>query len=233
LSADVSGEEQEAGGGRAQSEDQGGRGITPTVVSGTTLSSYRLAAAATAEYTQAYGGGTIGGALTSITTTVNLVDAIYEREVAIRLTLIAGETSIIFTDTTTDGYTSDNVNALIGENQTKLNSVIGPANYDIGHVFDGRLLGGGAFHGRASRPLVLFVMTQSRREALISFALYSRPVCCLLQRRPRDGSSIRGHPYFQCEHRELLNPAHCNRRLTSRSTAQQSWRTGSPVLRKT
>jgi hypothetical protein len=113
-------------------------GVGPAVVSGTTLRNYRLAVAATAEYTTTYGGGTVSGALSAITTTVNLVDAIYEREVAIRLTLIAGETSIIFTDTATDGYTSDNVNSLIGENQTKLDAVIGSANYDIGHVFDGR-----------------------------------------------------------------------------------------------
>jgi hypothetical protein len=119
--------------------------VSPAVMSGTTLRTYRLAAAATAEYTQAYGGGTVGGGLSAITTTINLVDAIYEREVAVRLTLIAGETSIIFTDTTTDGYTTDNVGSLIGENQTKLTSVIGAANYDVGHVFDGRLLTGGAF----------------------------------------------------------------------------------------
>jgi len=118
---------------------------TPAALSGTSLRTYRLAAAATAEYTQAYGGGTVQGGLSAITTTVNLVDAIYEREVAIRLTLIAGEDSIIFTDTTTDGYTTDNVSVLISENQNKLNTVIGAANYDIGHVFDGRLLGGSAF----------------------------------------------------------------------------------------
>ena len=120
--------------------------VSPAVLSGTTLRTYRLAAAATAEYTTTYGGGMgVLGGLSAITTTVNLVDAIYEREVAVRLTLIAGETSIIFTDTATDGYTSDNVLALLSENQKKLNSVIGPANYDIGHVFDGRLLSGGAF----------------------------------------------------------------------------------------
>jgi hypothetical protein len=112
--------------------------LRPDVTSDGNLRTYRLAVAATAEYTQKYGGGTVPGALSAITTTVNLVDAIYERELAIKLVLIANETSIIFTDTTTDGYTTDNVNALISENQTKLDSVIGTANYDIGHVFDGR-----------------------------------------------------------------------------------------------
>src|SRR5215213_8880043 len=121
------------------------------VSSGSALRTYRLAVAATAEYTQAYGGGTVPGGLAAVTTTVNLVNAVFERDVAVRLVLIANEDQIIFTDSITDGYTNDNVNSLIGENQAKLDAVIGSANYDIGHVFDGRLLGGGfQFQGLAS-----------------------------------------------------------------------------------
>ena len=115
------------------------------VSSGSALRTYRVAAATTTEYTQAYGGGTVAGGLAAVTTTMNLVNAIYERELAIRMILIANNDAIISTDTTTDGYTTENVNALIGENQTKLTNVIGAANYDVGHVFDGRLLSGGAF----------------------------------------------------------------------------------------
>ncbi len=119
--------------------------------SGSALRTYRLAVATTAEYTQAYGGGTVGGGLAAVTTTVNLVNAVFERDVAVRLVLIANEDQIIFTDSVSDGYTSDNVNSLISENQAKLDAVIGSANYDIGHVFDGRLLGGGfQFQGLAS-----------------------------------------------------------------------------------
>ena len=121
------------------------RGIRPNVLSGTALRTYRLAVAATAEYTQTYGSGTVAGALAAITTTMNLVNAIYERDVAVRMVLIANEDSIIFTDTSTDGYTSDAVSTLISQNQSKLDSVIGSANYDIGHVFDGRSLSGGFF----------------------------------------------------------------------------------------
>ena len=123
-------------------------GIRPNVFSGTNLRTYRLAVAATAEYTQAYGGGTVGGGLAAVTTTVNFVNGIYEREVAIRMVLIGNNDSIIFTDTNTDGYTSDNQGALLTQNQTKLDTVIGSENYDIGHVFDGRILSGGAFSWR-------------------------------------------------------------------------------------
>lgn len=117
-------------------------GIRPNVTSGSTLRTYRLAVAATAEYTQTYGSGTVAGALAAITTTMNLVNGVYEHELAIRMVLIANEDAIIFIDTNTDGYTSDAVSSLISQNQTKLDSVIGSANYDIGHVFDGRITPG-------------------------------------------------------------------------------------------
>lgn len=104
---------------------------------GGTLRTYRLAVAATAEYTQTYGGGTVDGALAAVTTTVNLVNAIYERDVAIRLMLIANETAVIFTNTATDGYTSDVIDTMYNQNQGILDSRIGAINYDIGHVFDG------------------------------------------------------------------------------------------------
>ena len=127
-------------------------GIRPSVVSGSQLRTYRLAVAATAEYTQTYGSGTVAGGLAAITTTINLVNAIYEKEVAVRLVLIANNDQIVFTNTATDGYTHDNVVALINENPGRLDAIIGNANFDVGHVFDGRLLGGGAFsfQGQAS-----------------------------------------------------------------------------------
>ena len=140
------------------------RSISPAVSSGTNLRTYRLAVAATAEYTQTYGGGTVSGAFAAITTTINVVNAIYEREVAVRMVLVGAEASIIFTDTTTDGYTSDNVGALIGENQSRLDTLIGSANYDIGHVFDGRSLSPGffSFQGQASIASVCQTLTKAR-----------------------------------------------------------------------
>ncbi|MDX6499847.1 MAG: hypothetical protein QOG23_3107 [Blastocatellia bacterium] len=112
---------------------------TLVATTGTTLRTYRLALAATAEYTQQYGGGTVAGALGALTTTINAVDAIYERDLAIHLMLVDNETSIIFTNAATDGYTSDDATALLSQNQVVLDQRIGPANYDVGMVLDGHV----------------------------------------------------------------------------------------------
>lgn len=132
-------EEKEAA-ARMPNEQSKASALTASLVSsGTILRTYRLAVAATAEYTQVYGGGTVGGALAAVTTTINLVNAIYERDLAIRLILVANETDVIFTNAVTDGYTSDNVGAMYNQNQSILDTVIGRANYDIGHVLDGHV----------------------------------------------------------------------------------------------
>ena len=78
-------------------------------------------------------------------TTVNRVVGIYETELAIRMVLVANEASIIYTNATTDPYTNTNPNsALLTQNQATIDSVIGSANYDIGHVFT---TGGGGLAG--------------------------------------------------------------------------------------
>lgn len=101
--------------------------------SGSQLRTYRLAMACTGEYAQ-YHGGTVQDALSAIVTTVNRVTGIYERELAIRFTLVADNDQIIFTNPATDGYTNDDAFALLNENQAKLDAIITNSNYDIGHV---------------------------------------------------------------------------------------------------
>ncbi|MBP7865986.1 MAG: PKD domain-containing protein [Acidobacteria bacterium] len=102
--------------------------------SGTQLRTYRAAVAATGEYTQ-YHGGTVAGAHAAQVTTMNRVVGVYEREVAIRMVLVANNDNLIYTDPTTDPYTNDTAAALLNENQANCDAVIGDANYDIGHVF--------------------------------------------------------------------------------------------------
>jgi hypothetical protein len=141
---------------------------------GTALRVYRLAVAATGEYAQTYGRGTVSGTLAAIATNINLVNAIYERELAIRLVLVNGEAAIIFTDAATDGYTNNDSNKLVEENQRKLDSIVGPGNYDIGFLFDSSPVGSVRFNiqgaaggigivcvnGRKAQGVVVYYSTQ-------------------------------------------------------------------------
>ncbi|MCP4199168.1 MAG: hypothetical protein GY762_18645 [Proteobacteria bacterium] len=99
---------------------------------GPQLRTYRLAVAATGEYTTIF-DGKISDAQAAIVTTINRVTGIYEREVSVRLSLI-DNTSIIYTNAATDPYSSSS-SAMLDENQNTLDSVIGDGNYDVGHVF--------------------------------------------------------------------------------------------------
>ncbi|MGJ8660906.1 MAG: reprolysin-like metallopeptidase [Bacteroidota bacterium] len=97
------------------------------------LRTYRLALAGTAEYVTYHGSVTL--AASNQVTTMNRVNGVYEREMAITMTIIANNNTLLYTNAGTDPYTNGNAGAMISENQTNINSVIGSANYDIGHVF--------------------------------------------------------------------------------------------------
>lgn len=97
------------------------------------LRTYRLALAATGEYT-IYHGGTVALALAAQVTTMNRVNGIYERELAVTMEIIANNNLIIYTNPATDPYSGSDVNHL-GQNITNCSNVIGNANFDIGHVF--------------------------------------------------------------------------------------------------
>ena len=154
LSCLLSNEEIEDAEQRGVSLNQGP--ASPAFVTGATLRTYRLAVAATGEFTQQYGGGNVNTTLAQITTLINLVDAVYRREATITFQLIANETSIIFTNPATDGYTNGTPSTMLAENQAKLDSVIGSANYDIGHVLGGITVNPGfvSFSGVASLGVV-------------------------------------------------------------------------------
>ncbi|MFT6244964.1 MAG: subtilisin-like proprotein convertase family protein [Salibacteraceae bacterium] len=98
------------------------------------LRTYRMALAATAEYT-IFHGGTVAGALAAEVTTMNRVNGVFERDMAITMSIVANNNLLIYTNTGTDPYTNGNAGAMIGQNQTNVDNVIGSGNYDIGHVF--------------------------------------------------------------------------------------------------
>lgn len=108
---------------------------------GEQLRTYRLAVAATGEYT-AFFGGTVPLALAGIVTSVNRITGVYETELSVRLILIATESLIIYTNGATDPYSNTNGGAMLSENQANLDAVIGSANYDMGHVYSTGNFGG-------------------------------------------------------------------------------------------
>ncbi len=112
---------------------------------GEQLRVYRLALACTGEYAT-FHGGTVSSALAAMTTSVNRVNQVYERDFAIRLELIANNHLLVYTNAGTDPYTNNNGSAMLGQNQSNIDAVIGSPNYDIGHVFS---TGGGGIAGLA------------------------------------------------------------------------------------
>jgi hypothetical protein len=119
----------------------------PVVSNGETLRTYRLAVAATGEYSQ-FHGGTVVNAFSAIFTTINRVNAIYKSELAIQFVLVNDETKLIFTNPATDPYSNNSASSLLDQNQENIDRLIGSTNYDIGHVFS---TGGG---GLASLAVV-------------------------------------------------------------------------------
>lgn len=97
------------------------------------LRTYRLAVSATGEYTQ-YHGGTKAQALAAINATMTRVNGIFEVDFNVSMQLIANTDDVIYTSTSSDPYgnTTSGYNSAL---QSTLTSVIGEANYDIGHLF--------------------------------------------------------------------------------------------------
>lgn len=104
------------------------------IVSGPELRSHRLAMAATGEYT-AFHGGTVPAGLAAIVTAMNRINGVYMVDLCVKMNLIANNDLIIYTNGSTDPYTNNNGGAMLSQNQSNLDNVIGSANYDIGHVF--------------------------------------------------------------------------------------------------
>jgi hypothetical protein len=103
-------------------------------IAGDLIRTYRIAIAATGEYT-AFHGGTIESGLTAVVTVLNRIVGVLERDVGIRLVLVDGNDRLIYTDPETDPYTNDEPREMTGENQANLDNIIGSGNYDLGHVF--------------------------------------------------------------------------------------------------
>ena len=101
---------------------------------GQTRRNYSLALACTGEYGQ-FHGGTVSSALSAMNTTVNRINSIVEPELAIRLNLVPNNDQLMFLNGSTDPYNNFSTSAMLSENQSTINGIIGSGQYDIGHVF--------------------------------------------------------------------------------------------------
>jgi len=117
------------------------------------LRTFRLALATTEEYSDFHitAAGLSAGStrndfitvvLSAITATMTRVNAVFERDIALTMQLVANNDQLLFlkTDPGTDPYTNNDKQAMLTQNQTTLDNIIGTSNYDIGHVFS---FGGG------------------------------------------------------------------------------------------
>ncbi len=114
-----------------------------------TLITYRLAVAATGEFTQA-NGGSKASALSSIATIINRVNEIYERDLGIVFKLVDEQSDIIYLNPNTDPYNSSNIDLILNQNNQNLssNGDLSKDKYDVGHVFgSGNFNGGLAYVG--------------------------------------------------------------------------------------
>jgi hypothetical protein len=103
----------------------------PAFSHGAQIRVYRTTMTATGEYTVLFGGQT--QAFAQVTTTTNRVNGIYRKDFAVGLMLVSG-TNLVFPDPATDPFTNAMNSGQITQNNTTTNTVIGSANYDVGHL---------------------------------------------------------------------------------------------------
>ncbi len=103
------------------------------------LRTYRLALACTGEYANFHGSNSTNNnksfALAAMVTTMNRVNDMFERDATLTMVMVLNTDQLIFLNGATDPYSNTNGSAMLGENQTQCDNIIGSANYDIGHVF--------------------------------------------------------------------------------------------------
>lgn len=73
--------------------------------------------------------------LSAMNTSMTRVNGIFEKDLSVKMVLVANNDQLIFLDKNTDGITDGNPNTMINEVQSKCDNIIGNANYDIGHIF--------------------------------------------------------------------------------------------------
>jgi hypothetical protein len=147
-------EDELPGGQRLETVHTGLPALQQRTFNGHTKRTYRLALSCSNQYAQASTGlssPTIAQVFSRMTTTMNRVNGVYNREFSVQMNFVATNDQIIWTAPTggvngNDPFNSINSDgfACLGRNQTTCDNRIGAANYDLGHVFT---TGGGGISG--------------------------------------------------------------------------------------
>lgn len=103
---------------------------------------YRLAMACTIEYAAFHvnaaglGSGTLSqkkaAVLSAMVITMARVNSVFEKDMSLRMNLVANNDLIIFIDS--DSFDNSNSTTLIEQSQSVIDATIGSSNYDIGHT---------------------------------------------------------------------------------------------------
>ncbi|MBO9202114.1 MULTISPECIES: reprolysin-like metallopeptidase [Niastella] len=114
------------------------------------MKTMRLAQSVTAEYSNYFGATSasqVSLVLAAVNATLTRCNGVYEKDLALHLNLIAATTNVFYYNASTDPYSNASTGAggaWNSELQSTLTSVIGAANYDIGHLFGASGGGGNA-----------------------------------------------------------------------------------------
>ena len=108
------------------------------------LRTFRLALSCTGEY-GVYFGGTKPLAMAAMNNTMTRVNGVFEKDFSARMVLIGNNDLVVYTNASTDPYSAaSQMSQWNAQLQSTLTSVIGEANYDIGHLFGASGGGGNA-----------------------------------------------------------------------------------------
>lgn len=130
----------EPGGDQLMTADSDLPEMAHKTINGYQLRTYRLALSCSNHYARAVTGlltPTKAQVLARMTTTMNRVNGVYEREFSITMVFTANQNALIFVTASGDPFNDKNfnANACNTENQIQCDNLIGFAGYDIGHVF--------------------------------------------------------------------------------------------------
>ncbi len=160
------------------------------------LYTYRLAVATTAEYSDDY-DNTPTSLMENVVTVINNVNAVFERDAAVRLLLI-DNTDQVFFSSNPDPYTNGNTQEMIDENPPVLNAAFTVNGYDIGHVL-GTNGGGLANLAGVCNGTSGLAGFPKARAASCKFAVYDGPLFYIIAGHEMGHQFNATHTFNACD----------------------------------